>query len=123
MKINDLTYLIRGAAFSVFKKLGPGLLESIYQKALEIELTKLGLDVKSELPIGVQYEGEDLGLGFRIDLLVCDTVVVELKSIMKLEKVHFKQLLTYLKITNKRCGLLINFNVDDLSKGIHRMVN
>ncbi len=123
MEINDITYLIRGAAFRVYKNLGPGLLESIYHKAMIIELEKVGLEVKSELELPVDYEGEDLGIGLRIDLLIANKVIIELKSIKNVDKIHHLQLLTYMKVANEKAGLLINFNVEDIMDGIYRKVN
>jgi len=123
MEINDVTYLIRGAAFRVFKKLGPGLLESIYQRAMIKELVGVGLSVEVEKDVDIEYDGENLGVGLRLDLLVENKVVVELKSVKKIENVHHMQLLTYLKLTKKKVGLLINFNVEDIAKGIYRKVN
>lgn len=123
MEINDITYLIRGAAFRVYRNLGPGLLESIYHKAMIIELEKVGLKVESELELAVNYEGEDLGIGLRIDLLIESKVIIELKSIKKVDKIHHLQLITYLKVANKKVGMLINFNVEDIADGIYRKVN
>lgn len=109
----------------VHQKLGPGLLESVYQKALMIELDNAGLLCKEEVPINIIYDGNNLGLGFRIDILVEDTIIIELKSVSQLEKVHFKQLQTYLKLSDKQLGYLINFNSDDfcIGKAIHRITN
>lgn len=109
----------------VHQKPGPGLLESVYQKALMIELDNAGLLCKEEVPINIIYDGNNLGLGFRIDILVEDTIIIELKSVSQLEKVHFKQLQTYLKLSDKQLGYLINFNSDDfcIGKAIHRITN
>lgn len=109
----------------VHQKLGPGLLESVYQKALLIELDEACLGFEEEEPIDVMYNGTNLGVGFRIDILVEDTVILELKSVTQLEKVHYKQLQTYLTLANKPFGYLINFNSDDFSigKGIHKITN
>lgn len=123
MEINDLTYLIRGAAFRIHSGLGPGLFESVYQKALKVELESLGLIVQSEVPINVEWNNIDLELGFRIDLLVENTIIIELKSVTEITKVHHKQLNTYLALANKPCGLLINFNESMLKDGIYRNVN
>ena len=122
---NDLTYTIIGCALKVYNNLGPGLLESVYRKALMIELDNECLSAAEEVPINVIYTGTDLGLGFRIDILVEDIVVLELKSVSQLEKVHFKQLRTYLKLANKPMGYLINFNAEYLRIGheIHRIIN
>ena len=100
MNENEISYKIRGAVFKVHKVLGPGLLESVYEAALCYELRKMGLEVKTQLGIPVVYEEVSLNLGFRIDLLVEDKVIVEIKSIESLHDVHYKQLLTYLKLSN-----------------------
>lgn len=123
MNENDISYKIRGAIFNVYNNLGPGLLESVYQAALGIELRKLGLDVKMEVPIPVYYDGEKLEIGFRMDILVNDKVIIELKSVETLAKVHHKQVLTYLKLTKLKLGILVNFNVDKITEGIFRKVN
>lgn len=123
MNINDVTFAIRGAAFDVHNALGPGLLESIYERAMEYELHKRGHKVRSQVGIPVIYDGIDLDIGFRLDLLVDDLVIVELKSVEAIHPVHYKQLLTYLRLTNKRLGLLINFNAVSLKGSITRIVN
>lgn len=123
MLINDITYKVRGAIYTVINELGPGLLESVYEAALKIELEEMGLKVESQVPIPVYYKGIDLGLGFRIDLLVEDLLIIELKSVEAIQNVHLKQLLTYLKLTGKPVGLLVNFNADDINKNIKRLVN
>lgn len=123
MDENDISYLIRGAIFEVYNKLGPGLLESVYQAALELELKRKGLLVKREVPIPVFYDDEKLEVGFRMDLLVNDKVIIELKSVEALAKVHHKQVLTYLKLSNLKLGILVNFNVDKITEGIFRKVN
>ena len=125
MTENEISYIIRGAAFEVFKKLGPGLLEIVYEKALIHELRKKGLKVESQIPIPIIYDGVDLEISFRLDLLVEDKVIVELKSTEKIIPVFFKQLMTHLKLTNKKLGLLFNFNVEILkdNKSIFRIVN
>lgn len=120
---DDLSYKVIGCALEVYKTLGPGLLESLYEKALVIELTNKGIKAERQVPVNIFYKGVELGEGLRIDVLVEDTLVVELKSVDTLNKVHYKQLLTYLKITNKRVGLLINFNESNLMDGIKRIVN
>ena len=107
----------------VHRTLGPGLLESVYEKALIHELKLKGLSVQSQLDVEVNYKGVNLGEGLRLDLLVNNELVVELKSVEELKPVHYKQLLTYLKLMNKRVGLLINFNTDDLTQGVKRVVN
>lgn len=122
---NKLAYIIIGCALKVHAKLGPGLLESVYQKALMIELDNECLQIEEEVPIEVMYDGNNLGIGFRMDILVEDQIVLELKSVSELEKIHFKQLRTYLKLANKPLGYLINFNSESLRIGheIHRIIN
>ena len=123
MTENDISYKIRGAIFKVYNNLGPGLLESVYSKALTYELEKEGLKVKKELPVPVVYDDIELDVGFRLDLLVENKVIVEIKSVEKLAKVHHKQVLTYLKITDLSLAILVNFNVDEITSGIFRKVN
>ncbi len=120
---NDISYLIRGAIFKVYNELGPGLLESVYEAVLLFELRKQGLDVKSQVALPVYYEGHKLEIGFRLDLLVNEKVIIEIKSVETLAKVHHKQVLTYLKISELKLGILVNFNVEDISKGVFRKVN
>ena len=106
------------------KELGPGLLESVYQSCMIIELSEMGLNVKGEVPVPVNFRGRNItDQGFRIDLLVEDSLVVELKSVEQVKDIHKKQLLTYLKLTNKPLGLLINFNELLLKDGITRIIN
>jgi GxxExxY protein len=124
MELNELSSMIIKAAINVHKELGPGLLESVYQKCLMIELKLMGLEAESEVPLPVNYRGQRVeGEGFRIDILVEERVVVELKSVEKVKPVYPKQLLTYLKLANKKLGLLINFNEVLLKNGIKRIVN
>ena len=120
---NKISYDIRGAIFKVYKNLGPGLLESVYEKALAYELIKLGRKVKTQVGLPLKYEDQIMELGFRLDLLVDDLVIVEIKSVEALAPVHHKQLLTYLKLTDLKLGLLVNFNTDDINKEIIRIVN
>jgi GxxExxY protein len=124
VKLNQISFNIISAAIKVHETLGPGLLESVYQKCMEIELKKRGLQVESEVDLPVIYEGEEvIDLGFRIDLLVEAAVIVELKSVEEVKPVHKKQLLTYLRLAKKDLGLLINFNEVLLKKGIYRIAN
>jgi GxxExxY protein len=123
MDENEITYKIRGAVFRVYNNLGPGLLESVYEAAMVYELRKHGLKVTRQQEIDVIYEGHSLGLGFRMDLVVNDKVVIELKSVEELAAVHHKQLLTYLRLTKCTVGILVNFNTDDISNSIVRKVN
>jgi len=103
---------------------GPGLLESAYTASLVYELRRSGFDVKTEVPVPVVYDGVKLAdVGFRIDILVNDVVVIEVKSLEKIAPVHLSQLISYLKLSNRRLGLLLNFNVESLTRGIYRRVN
>lgn len=118
-KKDTLAYKVIGCAMKVHSKLGHGLLESVYKKALLIELKKQNIKAESEVAINVTYCGEDyLGLGFRVDVLVEDILILELKSITAFETTHYKQLSNYLHLANKPLGYLINFNVDELVVGI-----
>ena len=114
MELNEITYKIRGAIFEVYKYFGTGLLESVYEAALAQELMRLGLKVQSQVNIPVVYKETELNLGFLLDLIVEDTVIIEIKSIEALQNVHKKQLLSYLKLSNKPLGILVNFNVEIL---------
>lgn len=123
MSENEISYTIRGAIFKIYQKLGPGLLESVYVNALQYELTKEGLVVRREVPVPVFYEEIKMEVGFRLDLLVEEKVIIEVKSVEHLAEVHHKQTLTYLKLTNLKLAILVNFNVDDITSGIFRKVN
>lgn len=118
---NALTGTVIGAAIRVHRELGAGLLESVYQKALIIELECLKVPVESQKEVPVHYRGQKLGLGFRLDLLVDQRLVVELKAVKKLEQVHIAQMLTYMRLLSVKRGLLINFNVPRLADGIKRL--
>jgi len=124
MEINQISSQIIKAAIHVHKELGPGLLESVYQSCMVIELEGMGVTVQSEVPLPILYRGKRVHEeGFRLDLLVEDTVIVELKSVERIQDVHKKQLLTYLRLANKPLGLLINFNETLLKEGITRIIN
>ncbi len=125
MELNDLTYKIRGAIFKVHATLGPGLLESVYESALMYELIQEGLKSASQVGLPVKYNEVELELGFRIDILVEDSVIVEIKSVEALHNVHKKQLLTYLKLSGKKIGFLVNFNVSSLKdkESLIRIIN
>jgi len=122
MQFEELTRKIIGASIEVHKALGPGLLESAYEECLFYELTQHGLKVERQKPVPVVYKEIKLDYGYRIDLLVEDTVILELKSIDAFAPVHEAQLLTYMKFANKKIGLLINFNVTVLKNGLKRYV-
>jgi len=118
----QLTQSIIGASIEVHRELGPGLLESVYEKALSFELAQLGLEHLRQVPIDVAYKGEKLDLGFRADLIVAGEVLVEIKSIETLLPVHSKQVITYLKLARLPVGLFINFNEMYLKEGLKRIV-
>ena len=120
---NKISYEIRGAIYQVYNNLGPGLLESVYASALAFELTKKQLEVRKEVTLPVNYEGQKLNLGFRIDLLVNKKVLIEIKSVEAIADVHHKQTLTYLRLSNLKLGILVNFNVNNINEGIFRKVN
>mgnify|MGYP006428971497 FL=1 len=123
MDINQLTGQIIGAAIEVHKTLGPGLLESAYEECLCRELSLRGFSYERQKEVPVKYKGVRLDCGYRLDIVVSESVVLELKACDRLERIHQAQLLTYLKLTGIKYGLLINFNVPVLKDGIKRMVN
>lgn len=123
MTENDISYAIRGAAFKVHTTLGPGLLESVYETALAYELIQDGYDVKTQIGVPMIYADIKMDVGFRLDIIVNDLVIIEVKSVESLTDVHHKQLLTYLKLSNKKLCLLINFNSSSLKDSITRIVN
>jgi GxxExxY protein len=125
MELNDITYKIRGAAFKVHTELGPGLFESVYKAALKYELEHEGLKVRTEVGVPMIYKDLKLEVGFRMDMLVEERVIIEAKSIDALAEVHFKQTLTYLRLAQKEVGLLINFNVLTLTDKVSmiRIIN
>ncbi len=122
--LNNLTEVIIGAALDVHRELGPGLLEQAYEACLTFELLQRGLSLERQKPLPLVYKNQQLDCGYRIDLLVEESVVVEVKAIERFERVHVAQLMSYLKFTDCRVGLLINFNVAMLSRdGLKRVVN
>lgn len=123
MTNNEITEIIIGSAIKVHKVLGPGLLESTYQKCLVYELKKAGLKVDVEKVVPIIYDELKIDNGYRIDILVDNRIVIELKAVEKTTDVHKAQLLTYLKLGNYKLGLLINFNVKILFKGVTRIIN
>lgn len=123
MQNNEITEHIIGCAIRVHRNLGPGLLESVYVNCLILEFNRKGLRYEREKPVPILYEGEKLDCGFRLDLLVEDRIIVEAKAIEELDDIHVSQLLTYLRLTDKKLGLLINFNVTLLKDGIKRVKN
>lgn len=122
MEINEITRKIIGCAITVHKDLGPGLLESAYEECLAYELIKHGLNIKRQQPTPVTYKDIKLDCGYRIDILVENTVIIELKVVDQINPVHEAQILTYMKFSNKKMGLLINFNVSLLKNGIKRYI-
>ena len=123
MNENQIAAAVVDAAFKIHTTLGPGLLESIYEATLEYELRNRGLSVLRQIGLPVYYEGLKLELGYRVDLIIGDKVIIEIKSIEALAPIHKRQLLTYLRLANMRLGLLINFNVERIRDGIQRVVN
>lgn len=123
LRENELAEIVVDASFRIHRTLGPGLLESAYEAILMHELQKRGLNVAVQVPVPVVYESVRLDTGFRADLIVEDSVLVELKSLEKIAPVHKKQLTTYLKLSGKRLGLLINFGEELIKNGITRIVN
>ncbi|MCK5857266.1 MAG: GxxExxY protein [Bacteroidales bacterium] len=122
-EITDLSYKIIGCAIEVHKELGPGLLESVYEKCLKYELELNGFDVKQQVKVPVEYKGLALNTELRLDLLVNDAIIVELKAIEHILPVHEAQLLTYMKLLEKPQGLLINFYTDNITKSMKPFVN
>jgi len=120
---NEIAKIVVDTAFQIHKKLGPGLLESVYEIVLAHALAKRGLKVERQVPVAIVFEGNKFDEGFRADLIVEDKVIVELKSVEKVMPVHKKQLLTYLRLSDTRLGLLINFGSELIRDGISRVVN
>jgi len=123
MTENELSYKIIGVALELHKNLGPGLLESVYESALAYDLREVGFYVQCQVPMPLVYKEVKMEVGYRLDLLVENKVIIEVKAIETLAPVHFAQTLTYLKLSGKKLALLINFNTPVLKDGIHRLVN
>jgi len=123
MHENEISYKIIGAAIEIHKTVGPGLLESAYENALEFELREIGFDVKQQAPMPFIYKSVKQDIGYRIDLVVNNKVIIEIKSIESLAPVHYAQTLTYLRLSGLKLALLINFNSKILKDSIHRIVN
>lgn len=121
--LDALSYEIRGAAMEVYNHFGPGLLESIYEKALIVELQSRDIKVESQVPVEVSYKGHIICPDYRLDLLVDDLVILELKSVQELLPIHYKQLRSYLILMDKPLGWLINFNEDDFAHGMIKVIN
>lgn len=123
MTENELSKIVFDCALKVHQNLGPGLLESAYEECLSYELKKTGLHVEKQKALPLVYEEIKLDIGYRIDIIIENKLILEIKSVEALNDVHFAQLLTYLKLTNCKLGLLINFNVALIKNGIRRIVN
>ena len=117
------THRLLGCAYNVHTALGPGLLESVYEAALVHELRSQGFDVKHQVPVKVRYKEIELDVDLRLDIIVDDSVILELKSVNEIQPVHHKQLLTYMRLTGTKLGYIINFNVEALRDGIERVIN
>ena len=122
-RLDEISHRIIGAAIEVHRHLGPGLLESAYQSCLAFELKQLGLKVEEQKPLPVVYKQVKLDCGYRLDMVVEDEIIVEIKAVEKLLPIHDAQLLSYLRLTKKRVGLLMNFHVPVLKNGLKRIVN
>lgn len=122
-ELNEITEAVIGCAIRVHRELGPGLLESTYEMCLAHEMTKLGINFRKQVALPVVYDGIRLDAGYRLDLLVEDSVIVELKAVETWHPIHEAQMISYLKLSGKKVGLLINFNVKLLKQGIKRIVN
>ena len=123
MTENEISYKIRSVIFKVISALGPGLLESAYEAVLAYELQKVGLEVKTQVALPLIYEDIKLDVGYRIDIMVNNKVIIEVKSVETLTEVHHKQVLTYLRLSKLKLGLLVNFNCVEIDKSIFRKVN
>jgi len=123
MHENDISYKIIGAAIDLHRNVGPGLLESAYENALSFDLQEIGFNVKRQVSMPFIYKDVKQEVGYRLDLLIENKVIVEVKAVEQLAPVHFSQLLTYLKLSGIKLGLLINFNSKILKSNIHRVVN
>ena len=122
MTENEISYIIRGAIYKVYNELGPGLLESIYEAALCYQLREDGLHIASQVPLKVSYDGKLLPIDYRLDILVEDKVIIEIKSVEEMKDLFHKQLLTYMRIAKVRLGILVNFNTGDINSNIIRKI-
>ena len=123
MTENEISYKVIGAAIEIHKSIGPGLLESAYENALAYDLKELGFEVRQQVPMPFIYKEIRQEVGYRIDLLINNKLIIEIKAVETLAPVHYAQLLTYLKLSELKLGLLINFNTKVLKNNIHRIVN
>ena len=122
-RLQALSYEIRGAAMEVYNHFGPGLLESLYEKAMIVELESRDIPVLSQIPLKVSYKGRLIDADYRLDLLVDDLIIIELKSVSEILPIHYKQLRSYLRIADKPLGWLINFNENDFAHGMIKVPN
>ncbi len=123
MTENEISYKVRGIVFEIHKKLGPGLFESVYEEIMYLEIQKAGMKVEKQVPLPVIWDNLRLDRGYRIDLLIENKVIIEIKSIENIAPVHYKQLATYVKLSNLKLGLLVNFFENDIKNGIKRYIN
>ncbi len=123
MDENDISFIIRGVIFKLYNLFGPGLLESVYEALLKYELEKEGLHVATQVALPVYHEGVKIDIGFRMDMVVNGKVIIEIKSVEEIHKIHHKQVLTYLRLSGLKLAILVNFNTDDIEKSIIRKVN
>lgn len=123
MTEDEISYKVRGVVFDIYNNLGIGLYESVYEEVMYYELTKIGLNIKRQVEIPLIWKDVKLDKGFRADLIIENKVIIEIKSVETLLNIHFKQLSNYVKLTNLKLGILINFNENDITKGIKRYVN
>jgi len=123
MTENEISYKIRGIVFEIHKNIGPGLLESVYEQVMFEEIIEKGMEVKRQVSIPLIWKNKKLEHGFRADLIVENKVIIELKSVENIAKVHFKQLATYVKLSKLKLGLMINFFENDINNGITRYIN
>lgn len=123
MKENEISFYVRKAIFSVYNELGPGLLEKVYENVLYHELKSNGLSVMAQVPMKIRYRDTFLDSGFIADIVVEEKVIIEIKAVTEINNIHHQQLLTYLKLTNLKLGILVNFNTDYIDKSIFRKIN
>lgn len=123
MKENEISFNIRKSIFSVYNELEPGLLEKVYGKVLAYELENIGLKVETQIPMKIKYRDISIESSFIADIIVENKVIIEIKAVNEISNIHHQQLLTYLKLTNLKLGILVNFNTDYISKSIFRKIN
>ncbi|MFP3595196.1 GxxExxY protein [Chryseobacterium sp. SIMBA_029] len=123
MKENEISFYVRKSIFSVYNELGPGLLEKVYENVLAYELQNNGLQVKTQVPMKIKYRDTFIDSSFIADIIVENKVIIEVKAIVEIQNIHHQQLLTYLKLTDLKLGLLVNFNTDYIDKSIFRKIN